>query len=176
MSPFEEAQAFPRGRRILLIPVALVFLIGPYGAMLGGGPSDPIIWTLTTISIAVCAAILGLGLAPPRRRVVADGTARTIRISSTPPPPHFAQVHEHRAFDDVTSVEIQEFGTAKTATHGYRVVVGFRDDPALHLRLHRDRESAQRTVDHLVLLGLPGISRAAERAAQLDAPKPATWL
>lgn len=167
---------FPRGRRIVLVPLALVFLIGPYGSMLGGGPSDPVRWVATMACIAVCTALLGLGLAPPRRRVFVDGAAGTVRISSTPPPPHFAQVHEMRAIADATSVEIQEDGVRHTKTHGYRVVVSFKDDPALFLQAHRDLDRAQDVLDHLVLLGLPGESRAAMRAARLDAPAPTTWL
>lgn len=173
MSPYLESEVFPRGRRLLLVPLALVFLIGPYGSMLGGGPSDPVRWAVTMVCIAICTAILALGLAPPRRRIVVDGEAGTIRISSTPPPPHFGQVHEERAIADVTGVEI-EIGTRNEPTH--RVVVRFRDAPPLYLRANPDRDRAQDTVDRLVLQGLPGHSRADERARMLDAPNPTTWL
>ncbi|MDO9355571.1 MAG: hypothetical protein Q7T55_17850 [Solirubrobacteraceae bacterium] len=176
MSPFQESETFPRGRRVLLIPVALLFLIGPYGSMLDGGPSDPLRWTVTMICIALCTAILALGLAPPRRRVVIDPEAGTIRISATPPPPHFLQVHEDRPIDDVTDTEIVEFGVARSAGHGYRVVISFESAPPLHLKVHRDRDRAQRTIEHLVLLGLPGDSHLRARNAQFDAEKPTTWL
>lgn len=171
-----ESEVFPRGRRVLLIPLALVFLIGPYGSMLDGGPSDPLRWLVTMLSIALCTAILALGLAPPRRRVVIDPADGRVRISSTPPPPHFLQIHQFRQLGAVTDVDIVEVGEPKSPGHGFRVVVSFDADPPLHLRIHRDRERAQDTVDHLVLLGLPGDSRFAARAAQTDAPNPTTWL
>ena len=171
-----ESETFPRGRRLLLVLLALAFLLGPYGSMLGGGPSDPVRWVVTMLSIALCTAILALGLAPPRRRVVIDPAEGTVRISSTPPPPHFLQLHEHRAIDDVTAVEIGEVGTPKTSGHGYRVVVSFKDDPPLHLSVRKDLEDAQSVVDHLVFLGLPGHSRAAARQAALHAEQPTTWL
>ncbi len=176
MSPFQESETFPRGRRLLLVPVALIFLLGPYGSMLGGGPSDPLRWVVAMVSIAICTAILALGLAPPQRRVVVDPAEGTVRISSTPPPPHFLQLHEYRAIDDVTSVDIHEVGIAKTSSHGYRVVVSFKNDPPLYLSVRRHFEDAQRLVDHLVFLGLPGQSRAAAREAALSAENPTTWL
>jgi hypothetical protein len=176
VSPFQESETFPRGRRVLLIPVALLFLIGPYGSMLDGGPSDPVRWTVTMVCIALCTAILALGLAPPRRRVTVDPAEGTVRISSTPPPPHFLQVHDDRRIDDVTATEIVEFGTPRTSDHGYRVVISFASAPAVHLRVHRDRSRAQRTIEHLVLLGLPGDSHLRARDAQFDAEKPTTWL
>lgn len=176
MSPFQESETFPRGRRVLLIPIALVFLVGPYGSMLGGGPSDPVRWLVTMLSIALCTAILALGLATPRRKVVVDPSEGCVRISSTPPPPHFLQVHELRPISEVTDVDIKPVGVPKTASHGYRVVIAFEDDPDLYLRLHRDQDRAQDTVDHLVLLGLPGHSRAQARAAALNPEQPTTWL
>ena len=176
MSPFQESETYPRGRRLLLVPIAMLFLLGPYGSMMGGGPSDPVRWTVTMLSIALCTVLLGLGIATPRRRIVIDPQARTITISSTPPPPHFAQLHEQRAFDDVRLVEVREAVGAAGATHGFRATVSFRDAPELLLRNHATRDAAQDTVDHLVLLGLPGHARAAERDALLDAPAPITWL
>lgn len=176
MSPFTESEAFPRGRRVLLVPVAMLLLIGPYGAMLGGGPADPLRWAVAMLSIMGCTVLLALGVAVPRRRITIDPQARTVTISSTPPPPRFGQIHELRSFDDATGVEVRMAGPGERSGPAYRAIVTFRGAPDLHLRPHATREAAQDTVDRLVLLGLPGHSRAAEREALLDAPKPITWL
>jgi hypothetical protein len=176
VSPFQESETFPRGRRLVLIPVALVFLLGPYGSMLQGGPHDPLRWVVAMVSIALCAALIGLGLAPPRRTVVIDGKRRTILVSSTPPPPYFAQRHESRTFDDVDRLSIEEIGDRGTDRHGYCVLIHFHGGPSLELRLHENSDFAQDTIDHLVLLGLPGDSRADARQALIGAEKPTTWL
>ncbi|MDQ8046733.1 MAG: hypothetical protein AAGC46_19050, partial [Solirubrobacteraceae bacterium] len=174
--PFIESETYPRGRRLLLVPVALIFLLGPYGSMLGGGPNDTPRWIVAILSIGVCAWLLGLGITVPRRRVTIDGDARTITVASTPPPPSFSHRIVTRSFDDVTGVIIDEIGPRKTDLHGYRVEIAFREGPALELQHHRNSDFAQDTIDHLVLLGLPGVSRSAALDELTSAPKPATYL
>jgi hypothetical protein len=161
---------------LILIPVALVFLLGPYGSMLDGGPKDPLRWAVAMLSIAICAALIGLGLAPPRRRIVIDGRERTIELSATQPPPRFTQYRETWDFDEVERVSIEEEGPRRTDQHGYRATIHFHEGEPLRLERHANSDYAQDTVDHLVRLGLPGDSRAAARDALISAPKPTTWL
>lgn len=176
MPPFIERQTYPRGRRLLLVPVALIFLVGPYGSMMGGGPDSPVRWIVALVSIGICAWLMGLGITVPRRAVTITGETRTIRISATPPPPRFNHDVVERSFDDVAEMTIDEVGTRRTPDHGYQVTITFHDGPALHLKRNRNSDYAQDTVDHLVHLGLPGQTHADALDAMTSAPQPTTWL
>lgn len=177
MSPYSESETFPRGRRKWLVPIAGAFLVGPYGVMLNDGPSGLIPWIATAIAVAAGALFAGAGIARPRRSVIVDGDARTIAVTTTAPLPRIGVRHAEHGFDEVLATGVREVGTKKTPSHGFCPVVSLGDPGSeLELRRQPSAEHAQDVIDHLVLLGLPGSSRASQRDAILDAAPPVTWL
>lgn len=176
IAPYLETESFPRGRRILLAPVACALLIGPYGTLLGGGPDHALALLLAILAVAAGAALLGVSIAQPRRKFTADGDSRTLEVAQTASLPRIGLDRVERPFDAVTATTIEEVGTRRRPGHGFRPVITFQSDERMLLRRQDTAEQAQNVIDHLVRLGLPGTSRAAMREAELNAPPPTTWL
>lgn len=176
VAPYLETESFPRGRRVLLVPVACALLVGPYGALLGKAPDGILAWIVTVAAVAAGAVLLGIGIAQPRRRFTADATTQTLQIAQTADLPHVALVRVERPFSAVATTSIEEVGTQRRPDHGYRPVITLTSGDRIVLRRQERAEQAQNVIDHLVRLGLPGVSRAAMREAELDAPPPTTWL
>ncbi|MBJ7472555.1 MAG: hypothetical protein JHD16_14710 [Solirubrobacteraceae bacterium] len=176
VAPYLETETFPRGRRLLLVPVACLMLVGPYGALLGDGPGSLVAWVFTLITGGIGALLLGVGIAQPRRLFTADGSAKTVTISQTGRLPKLTLDRVERPFAAVTATSIEEVGTQREPGHGFRPVLTLTGGDRILLRRQADAEQAQNVIDHLVRLGLPGVSRAAVREAQFGAPPPTNWL
>lgn len=176
VAPYLETESFPRGRRLLLAPVAGALLIGPYTAMFGRGPDSAITWVLTALAVVAGAGLLGIAIAQPRRTFTADGESQTLHVAQTAPLPRVALDRVERPFSAVTATSIEEEGTKRRPDHGFRPVITLASGERIVLRCQRESEQAQNVIDHLVLLGLPGQSRAALREAEFNAPPPTTWL
>ncbi len=176
VAPYLETESFPRGRRVLLAPVAMALLVGPYTALLGEGPEGTIRWVLTVLAVAAGGALLGVSIAQPRRMFRADGDAKTLTVSQTAPLPRVGLTRVERPFSAVSATGIEEVGTKKRPDHGFCPVITLSNGERIILRRQRGSEQAQNVIDHLVRLGLPGLSRAAVRDAEVGAPPPTTWL
>lgn len=174
MTPYLEVRPLPAPSRRLLLVCTAALLVVPVGALLPGGTTEPLLRLLAMLAIAILAPILGLAYARPRQLVEVDADRGTIirRTTGHLPDPR-ARVEEF-PIADATAVVLEELGTPTTPEWGVRIELR-ADDPIL-LRSYADRDLAQDTVDHLVLLGLPGHSRAHAREAALTAAPPATWL
>lgn len=178
VAPYLEAEQFPRGKRVLLALPACILLIGPYGAMLGDGPSNPLAWVGTLLAVAAGAVLIGLAIAQPRRRVTVDGDARTIVVAQTAPLPRIGQERAERAFDEVagTTVEAVAPSSGGGSRGFFQPVIELTGGGRIILRAQPTPEHAQDVIDHLVHLGLPGRSRSAQLDSQTAAPPPTTWL
>lgn len=175
MTPYVEVRTLPASsaRRWLTL-IAAALLVVPVGALLPGGATDAAPRALALLAIVVVAPVLGLALARPRETITVDAGEGTIcrRTVGVLPDP---RAHEERwpiaAARRVTLVE-----TALHGTPAWGVEVELDGDEPLRLHAYIDRDLAQDTVDHLVLLGVPGTSRAQLRAAELRAEPPTVWL
>ena len=176
VAPYLETESFPRGRRLVLVPVAVALLVGPYTALLGDGPDSALVWLITALAVAVGALLLGIGIAQPRRTFTADGETETVKVAQTAELPHIGLVRVERPFSAVASTSIETTGTKGRTDFGFCPVITLSSGERIILRRQRGSEEAQNVIDHLVRLGLPGNSRAAVREAELNAPPPTTWL
>ncbi len=176
VAPYLETESFPRGRRLLLVPVACILLVGPYGALLGKTPDGVVAWLVTGLAVAAGALLLGIGIAQPRRRFTADAETQTLEIAQTADLPRIGLLRVTRPFSAVAETGIEEVGTKRRPDHGFRPVLTLASGERIVLRRQESEGQAQNVIDHLVRLGLPGTSRAALRDAELDAPPPTTWL
>lgn len=175
MTPYLEVRTLPpaRARRLLAL-VTAALLVLPVGALLPGGAEHPLVRLAAILAIAALAPILGLALSRPRELLTVDAALGTIVVRTTGelPDPR-AQVQEW-PISAARLVELEEYGSPMHPRWGVRIDLD--GDEQLFLNRYADRDLAQDTVDHLVLLGLPGISRADLRARELVAQPPVTWL
>lgn len=176
VAPYLETEQFPRGTRVLLAAPACALLVGPYGALLGDAPDNVLVYTVLALAVAAGALLIGLAIAQPRRRVTIDGEQRTITISQTAPLPRIGQDRAERAFDDVASTSIEGAGSGDRSRRAFHPVLLLTSGERIVLRAQPTEDHAQDVIDHLVLLGLPGTHRDADRDAQLSAEPPPTWL
>lgn len=175
MTPYLEVRTLApsRGRRVLAI-VASALLVVPVGALLPGGTEDPVLRVVAIIAIALLAPVLGLAYARPREVVTVDAEAGTILVRTTGQLPDPRAELEEWPISAARAVELEVYGTPPDRRWGVRI--NLDGDEQLFLNSYRDRDLAQDTIDHLVLLGLPGTSRADLRAGELAAQPPARWL
>lgn len=175
MTPYLEVRTLAptRARRLLAI-VAAALLVAPVGALLPGGVSDPALRILAMLAIAVLAPVLGLAFARPRELLTVDADAGTIVVRTTGELPDPRAQIEQWPIAAARRVELEEFGSPMHPRWGVRIDLD--GDEQLFLNAYDDRDLAQDTVDHLVLLGLPGTARADLRAGELTASPPVTWL
>lgn len=178
VAPYLESEQFPRGKRVLLAVPACVLMIGPYGSLRGDGPDNPITYAVLLLALAAGAALIGLAIAQPRRRVTIDGATQLITITQTAPLPRVGQDRAERAFDAVRATHI-EAGTPAAggrAARGFHPVLDLTDGSRIVLRAQPTEDHAQDVIEHLVLLGLPGASRSTAFETQLRAEPPPSWL
>lgn len=175
MTPYLEVRTLaPSRARRLLAFVTAALLVLPVGALLPGGTDDPLLRLAAILTIAVLAPILGLAFARPRELLTVDAEAGTIVVRTTGELPDPRAQLEVWPIADALAVELEEYGSPVHPRWGVRI--DLRDGEQLFLNSFSDRDLAQDTVDHLVLLGLPGTSRAELRAGELTAQPPVTWL
>lgn len=158
----------------MLTAIAVLLLVVPVGALLPGSTTAPAMRALAMLAIIAIAPVLGFALSRPRETITIDATAGTITrrtVGELPDP----RAHEEQwPIAAARSAELVELGTPTYPSWGVQVDLA-GDDP-LRLKAYADRDLAQDTLDHLVLLGIPGQSRAQARAEQLAAEPPTVWL
>lgn len=175
MTPYLEVRTLAptRARRFLAI-IAAALLVLPVGALLPGGTSDPTLRILAMLAIAILAPLLGLAFARPREFLTVDADAGTIVVRTTGELPDPRAQIEEWPIASARNVAIEEFGSPAYPRWGVRIDLASGEE--LYLNTYADRDLAQDTVDHLVLLGLPGQARSDLRAGELAAEPPVTWL
>lgn len=175
MTPYLEVRplAPSRTRRLLALVIAALLVV-PVGALLPGGASDPLLRGLAILAIALLAPVLGLALGRPREFLTVDAEAGTIVLRTTGELPDPRARVRTWPISAARRVELDESGSAVHPRFGVRIDLD--DGEQLHLTSYADRDLAQDTVDHLVLLGLPGASRARLRDREFAAQPPVTWL
>lgn len=162
----------PLGRWLVVLSGALLVL--PVGVLLPGSGSSQPVQALAILAIIVLAPVLGIGVAHPRRTVTVDGDAGTISVRTSGELPDPRTREQRWPISQARAVELEELGTPSRPSWGVRIDLD--GDEPIHLNAYDERDLAQDTIDHLVLLGLPGHSRAAHRERELTAAPPATWL
>ncbi|MFT4036133.1 MAG: hypothetical protein QM679_11225 [Patulibacter sp.] len=175
MTPYVEAQVLaPQPARRWLAVAAVALLIAPVSVWMPGGPTDVAVRGLSLLAIALVAPLLGFALAPPRQTLTIDGDQRMIVRRTVGELPNPRAREERWPLAAARHAELVERGPAGSRRWGVRVELA--GGPPLELETFADRDLAQNTLDHLVLLGIPGTSRAKLRDASLTARPPAIWL
>ncbi|MBO9533106.1 MAG: hypothetical protein J7513_09060 [Solirubrobacteraceae bacterium] len=174
MTPFLERRSLPPGHRRWLVVLSGALLVAPVGALFPGNDSSTAEIALAVLMILLVAPILGVGLARPRRTITVDGERGTITVRTSGELPDPRAREREWPISAARAVELEDLGNPAHPSWGVRIELA--NDEPIHLNAFSERELAQDTVDHLVLLGLPGHSRAAEREAALSAGPPETWL
>ena len=174
MTPYLEVRNLPGRSRTWLVVLCGALLVMPIGALLPGGTTDPALRALAIVAILALSPVLGLGFSRPRQFVTVDGDEGTIVLRTTGGLPD-PRAHESRwPISAATRVVLENHGTTPLPLWGVRIELD--GAPAIELRRYEDRDLAQDTVDHLVLLGLPGPSRAAGRANDFTGDPSTVWL
>jgi len=173
VTPYLEVRTLPPGPRW---PAAVVvaLLVLPVGALLPGSTTSAALRALAMLAIILLAPLLGLSLARPRQTVTVDAEAGTIVRRTAGALHHVRARVEEWPLSAAHHVELEDLGTPVFPEFGVRI--DFEGSEALELRAYTERDLAQDTVDHLVLLGIPGHSRAESREAELTAVPPSVWL
>lgn len=174
MTPYVEVRALEHRSRRWIALLAGALLVMPVGVLLPGGTSSLTTKLLAVVAITVLAPLLGAAFSRPRELITVDGDAGTIvrRTLGRLPNPR-AHVEEW-PISAAASVVIEDLGTPTYPE--WRAEILLHDGTRILLDGHDDHDLAQDTVDHLVLLGIPGRSRAHARADAYAAPPPTTWL
>lgn len=164
MTPYLETRALPVGRRRSLAILAAALMVPPAGALLPGAAQSSAVQILAVVALLLLAPLLGLGFSRGREVITVgeiDGMIER-RITGELPDPR-ARV-DRWPISSARLAELDERGTVMEPRWG--VLIHFDgDEPPLRLRAWTDRDHAQDTVDHLVLLGIPGTSRQHQRDA-----------
>lgn len=157
-------RVLPVGRRRILAIVAAALMVPPAGALMPSAAQSPGVQMLAIIILLLLAPLLGLGFSRGREMITVDGSAGTIerRITGELPDPR-ARI-DRWPISSAHHAELDERGTVMHPSWG--VIIYFTgDEPPLRLRAWVDRDHAQDTLDHLVLLGISGDSRQHQRDA-----------
>jgi hypothetical protein len=174
VTPYLEVRRLPHGSRRWIAVIAGALLVVPVGALLPGGTSDPVLRAAALLAIVLCAPVLGLAFSQPHEMITVDADAGTItsrRVGELPDPRAQERSWPIAA---ARAVELEDLGTPVHPEWAVRIA--FTDGDALPLKSYPDLDLAQDTVDHLVLLGIAGPSRAQQREAALRAEPPEVWL
>ncbi|MEH3054853.1 MAG: hypothetical protein PGN13_12760 [Patulibacter minatonensis] len=178
MTPYLEVRSLPRSsQRSVLVLVVCALLVVPVGVLIPVGDGDPssgIARALAMLAILLLAPVLGLALGRPRAFITVDAEAGEITRRTTGHLPDPRAQTERWPITAARVAELEELGTPSRPRWGVQILLD--GDEPLHLNSYADRDFAQDTLDHLVLLGIPGHSRAHDREASYAQTPPEQWL
>jgi hypothetical protein len=174
VTPYLEVRSLPPGHRRWLAAICGVLLVLPVGTLLPGSSAEPLTRALAILAIMVLSPVLGLGLARPRALLTVDADLGTIALRTSGALPDPRARETTWPIGQAERAQLEELGTPAFPSWGVRIDLA--GDAPLHLRAYADIDLARDTLDHLVLLGIPGQSRAKDRERELVAEPPGVWL